>query len=433
MRLDLARLRAILAEADPYLRRGKVLELTATTARASLSGAFVGERCDLVGSGYTVPAEVVALRDGAAILVPFASTFGLTVQALASPSGRPMGVFCGESLLGRVVDPLGVPLDGLPAARGLVERALWAAPPPPLSRKAVENPLPTGVRAIDALTPLARGQRIGLLAPAGVGKSTLLGQIARGASADAVVVALCGERGREIQDFTTRELGPRRPQTAVFAAAADAPPMTRVACALAATSLAEHLRDQGRDVLLLVDSLTRVARAQREVGLASGEPPARRGFPPSVPHLLARLLERAANSARGTLTAVYTVLVEGDDPDDPIAEEARALLDGHLWLSRGLAERGRFPAIDPVRSISRVADRLRTPKELQAAQRLRSLIAAYESKRDLITLGAYVSGKDALVDEALRKLSSIEGFLSQPKNELSPWDTTGKKLLALSA
>jgi FliI/YscN family ATPase len=419
------------SQVDPYQRMGRVLALSPMWARVSLPEAFVGEGCDLRWKGLSVAAEVVSIREDGALVVPLQSTHGLSAQALAFSRGRPIGFGCGESLLGRVVDPLGNPLDQRPPAVDLVERPLWASPPTPLQRLAVDKPLATGIRMIDALTPLAMGQRIGVMAPAGVGKSTLLGRLARAAKVDRIVIALCGERGREIQDFATRELAGYLEKTVVIAAAADAPPMTRVACALAAHTAAEFFRDEGHHVLLLVDSLTRVARAQREVGLAAGEPPTRRGFPPSVPQLLGRLVERAANSAVGTLSAVYTVLVEGDDPDDPIAEEARSLLDGHLWLSRSIAERGRFPAIDPLRSLSRVGERLRSPIELNAAVRLRALLSAYEAKRDLIAIGAYERGRDPLLDEALRRMPQIETFLQQDKSEQSTWEESGERLLRL--
>jgi FliI/YscN family ATPase len=410
---------------------GRVLELSPLWARVSLPDTFIGEGCDLEWRGRKVPAEVIAIREGVAVVVPLQSIHGLSAQSFAVPRGRPIGFGCGDSLLGRVVDPLGAPLDALPPPAKLRELPLWASPPSPLQRKPVELPLPTGIRVVDALTPMALGQRLGILAPAGVGKSTLLGRFARAAKVDRIVIALCGERGREIQDFTTRELAGHMHRATVIAAAADAPPMTRVACALAAHTVAEYFRDQGANVLLLVDSLTRVARAQREVGLAAGEPPTRRGYPPSVPQLLGRMMERAANSAVGTLSAVYTVLVEGDDPDDPIAEEAKSLLDGHLWLSRSIAERGRFPAIDPVRSLSRVSERLRSPQELKAAVHLRALLSIYEAKRDLVAIGAYEKGREPLLDEAIRKLPAIEAFLQQEKNEEVSWEEAGQRLVAL--
>ena len=300
-------------------------------------------------------------------------------------------------------------------------------------RRPVERPLATGGRALDALATLGEGQRVGLFAGSGVGKSTLLAQIARGADADAVVVALVGERGREVGEFLQHTLGDEgRARSVVVVATSDAPALERLRAAQVATAYAEHLRDEGARVLLLVDSITRFARAQREVGLAAGEPPARRGYPPSVFAMLPRLLERSGQGERGSITAVYTVLVEGGDLDEPIADEVRGVLDGHVVLDRAIGARGRWPAIDVLGSLSRVMGQVATPAHLEAASRLRALLAAYEAKRDLVALGAYARGSDAELDRAIERMARIEAFLRQGAREVAPFDETRQRLAELA-
>jgi FliI/YscN family ATPase len=297
----------------------------------------------------------------------------------------------------------------------------------------VREPLATGVRAIDALLTLGVGQRVGLFAGSGVGKSTLLGSIARGAAADVVVVGLVGERGREVSEFLEGSLGVEgRKRSVVVVATSDAQPIERLRAAQVATTIAEGFRDDGKSVLLLLDSVTRVARAQREIGLAAGEPPARRGYPPSVFALLPRLLERSGQGEHGAITAVYTVLVEGSDMDEPIADEVRGILDGHLVLERSLAARGQYPAIDVTRSVSRVMDQVVRPEHARAATRLRGLLATYEEKRDLVTLGAYAAGSDARLDQAIRALPELESFLAQGARELASWTATLDALSTLA-
>jgi FliI/YscN family ATPase len=302
-------------------------------------------------------------------------------------------------------------------------------PPPALSRKVISKPLPTGIRAIDGLLTLGIGQRIGLFAGSGVGKSTLLGSLARGASADAVVVALVGERGREVQEFLDQCLGDEgRARSIVVVTTSDASALERLRAAEVATALAEAMRDDGANVLLLVDSVTRFARAQREVGLAAGEPPARRGFPPSVYAALPRLLERAGNASHGSITAIYTVLVEGDDFDEPIADEVRGIVDGHIVLDRELAAHAHYPAIDVVKSVSRVMPRVVDEHALARSRRLRALISSYEQKRDLIMIGGYVPGTDQQLDRAMRTREVVERFLRQSGEERSSWQETWRDL-----
>jgi type III secretion protein N (ATPase) len=338
----------------------------------------------------------------------------------------------GDALLGRVLDGFGRPIDGSELPTDVAYRAVQERPPGPLERRPVDRPLPTGVRVLDALLTLGVGQRVGLFAGSGVGKSTLLGSIARGVVADVVVVALVGERGREVKEFIDECLGAALSRAVVVVATSDAPALERLKAAETATAIAEGFRDQGQSVVLLVDSVTRYARALREVGLAAGEPPARRGYPPTVFAALPRLLERGGQGRTGSITGLYTVLVEGGDMDEPIADEVRGILDGHVVLSRAVAERGTFPAVDVGASISRVMNRCVDREHRDAARRVRKLLAAYESRRDLIALGAYKKGSDDWVDRAVNALPDTESLLLQEATESSSWDTTRERLLQLA-
>jgi FliI/YscN family ATPase len=349
-------------------------------------------------------------------------------------TGEALHVQVGPALLGRVVDGLGRPLDGAPEPKAAKRAPVDRAPPRALHRQPVADVLPTGIRALDAFLTFGRGQRVGLFAGSGVGKSRLLGTLARGAEVDVVVVALVGERGREVGDFLRDHLGEDgRRRSVVVVATSDAPALERLRAAQVATSIAESFRDDGKSVLLLVDSITRVARAQRDVGLAAGEPPVRRGYPPSVFSMLPRLLERSGQGERGSITAVYTVLVEGDDLSEPIADEVRGLLDGHVVLDRELSARGHYPAIDVLRSLSRVMGDITSEAHQAAARTLRELLAAHESKRDLLALGAYARGKDPLVDRALAALPELSSLLRQKEREVSTFAATLERLEALAA
>jgi type III secretion protein N (ATPase) len=333
-------------------------------------------------------------------------------------------VRAGDAMLGRVLDGLGRPFDGGPPVLGELV-PVDRDPPAALERRPVTARFVTGVRAIDGLLTLGEGQRVGLFAGSGVGKSSLLGAIARNAQADVVVVALVGERGREVGEFLDRSLGPEgRMKSVVVVATSDAAALERLRAAQVATAYAERFRDRGARVLLLVDSVTRFARAQREVGLAAGEPPARRGYPPSVFAMLPRLLERSGQSARGSITAIYTVLVEGGDMDEPVADEVRGILDGHIVLDRAIAARGRYPAIDVTTSLSRIMDVVVSAEHRDAARRLKAHVALYEAKRDLLTLGAYVKGTDRDLDEAVARMPRIDSFLRQDAHESSAIEAT---------
>jgi type III secretion protein N (ATPase) len=413
---------------------GRVTELIGLVLRATAPGARVGELVVVERArGEPVKAEVVGFHDEQVVLLPLGTAEGVGPDSVVRPTGRSFSIRCGPQLLGRVVDALGEPIDGgPPLPEGLDSWPVERAAPDPLRRRRVTRPLPLGLRALDAVLTLGEGQRIGLFAGPGIGKSTLLGQIARNSDAEVIVIGLVGERGREVRDFLETQLDDESRKRAVcVCATSDAPPLLRLKSALVATAVAEYFRERGKRVLLLVDSLTRVARAQREVGLAAGEPPARQGYPPSVFAMLPQLLERSGQSDNGSITAVYAVLTAADDADDPIADEVRAILDGHIVLSRELAARNHWPAIDVVRSLSRVMDDLVDPEHRQAAARLREVLATYERQRDLVLLGAYRAGSDAATDDALARVGDVEAFLRQRRDERIAFDEARRQLIEL--
>ena len=411
---------------------GEVTGVVGLLVRARLPDVVLGEVVHL-GRAGTAPlrAEVVGFAGDDVALLPLGELSGLAPRAPVWRTGRPLEVTCGDGLLGRVLDGLGTPIDDGPPIVG-EPWAIDRPAPPALERPRQLVPLRTGVRAVDGLCPLAEGQRVGLFAGPGVGKSTLLGQLARGADADVVVTCLVGERGRELGEALATHLAPRRDRTVAVCATADAPSLVRVRAAQVATAIAEWFRDRrGARVLLLIDSLTRVARAQREVGLAAGEPPARHGYPPSVFALLPRLVERAGGAATGSITAIYTVLVAGGDLDEPIADEVRGLVDAHLVLDRRLAGRGHFPPLDVPGSVSRLARSVVSAEHDAAARVVRGHLATYDEHRDLITLGAYRAGGDARLDAAVAAMPHIERFTRQGADEVAAWDTTARDVLAL--
>ncbi|MCC7364262.1 MAG: FliI/YscN family ATPase [Dehalococcoidia bacterium] len=338
-------------------------------------------------------------------------------------TGRLSQAPSGHSLLGRILDGLGRPLDGMGELRGVRWTAAHAEPPHPLDREPIMAALPSGVRAIDGLITLGRGQRVGIFAGSGVGKSTLLGMLARGTGADVTVIALIGERGREVRDFIEHDLGlDALKNCVVVASTGDNPAAMRLCAARTATAIAEAFRADGLDVLLLFDSLTRVAMAQREIGLAAGEPPTTKGYPPSVFSMLPHLMERAGPAARGSMTAIYTVLVDGEDMDEPIADLARATLDGHVVLKRSLASAGHYPPIDVLNSVSRLMSRVASSHHKAAAQRIRALLAAHEDAKDLISIGAYVRGADQLVDDAMDRMPAIHAYLRQTPDDVTAFE-----------
>jgi FliI/YscN family ATPase len=397
--------------------------------------ARIGELCELIGSSGPppVPVEVVGFRDGHVLSIPLGGTSGIRPgDRIVARSSR-TAITVGEQLLGRVIDGLGRPLDGRGPIFGAAEYPLHPAPINPMDRDPIVAPLGTGVRAIDALLTCGRGQRLGLFGGSGVGKSTLLGMMARATAADVAVIGLVGERGREVRGFIEHDLGPRGlERSVVVVSTSDNPPLIRLRAAYAATAIAEYLRDQGRQVLLLMDSITRFAMAQREVGLAAGEPPTAKGYPPSVFAMLPNLLERAGNvRGQGGITALYTVLVEGDDTNEPIADHVRAFLDGHIVLSRDLGARNHYPAIDILQSVSRtMPDVTDVQHRLKAAQ-VREWLSVVRDSEDLLSVGAYVPGSNTKLDDALAKRDAVESFLTQPADASTRYEDALAELAAL--
>ncbi len=426
-----------LQDADLSRRVGRVSDLIGLIIEATGVQVEIGEVC-MVGEGRErggrepVPTEVVGFRGGRTLLMPLGELHGIGPGTSVHPTGSPFRVAVGDPLLGRVIDGLGNPLDGLDPPQGVSWRATTGPPPDPLTRPRICDRVNLGVRALDTLVPCGRGQRLGIFAGSGVGKSSLMGMIARSTSAQVNVIALVGERGREVREFIERDLGDALAHSIVVVATSDQPALVRIRAAFTATAIAEHFRDRGRDVMLMMDSVTRFAMAQREVGLAIGEPPATRGYTPSVFALLPRLLERAGTSATGSITGLYTVLVDGDDMNEPIADAVRSILDGHVVLTRSLAHSGHYPAIDVLQSVSRLVGEIVTPEVREAGDRLRAALAAYRDKEDLISIGAYQPGTDPILDAAISLRTAIDAFLKQRVDEPSVADEADAQLLGLA-
>ncbi len=433
-----------LAGADLARCHGRVSNLIGLIIEATGLQAEVGEVC-LVGADRnrdSVPAEVVGFREGRTLLMPLGELQGIGPGTKVLPTGAPFRVSVGPQLLGRVIDGLGAPLDGLGDVSGEAHadqmgarpglRSTIATPPSALRRPRIHERVALGVRALDSLVPCGRGQRLGIFAGSGVGKSSLLGMIARSTSATVNVIALVGERGREVREFVERDLGAALEHSVVVVATSDEPALVRIKAAFTATTIAEHFRDHGHHVMLMMDSVTRFATAQREIGLAIGEPPATRGYTPSVFALLPRLLERAGTSPEGSITGLYTVLVDGDDMNEPIADAVRSILDGHIVLTRSLAHAGHYPAIDVLQSVSRLTGEIVAPELAAAGQRLRAALAALREKEDLISIGAYHSGSDPLLDATLEHRPRIDAFLRQAVTEPSRPSESDRTLLALT-
>src|SRR5215212_8738541 len=421
-------------DGDLHCRHGRVSNLIGLILEVTGLEAEVGELC-YVEAGRTrppVPAEVVGFRDSRTLLMPLGEMEGIAPGRAATATGRQFEVPVGNDLLGRVIDGLGHPLDKQDELKG-APRPTMASPPDALDRPHIEDRVSLGVRALDSLVPCGRGQRLGIFAGSGVGKSSLMGMIARSTSADINVICLVGERGREVRDFIDRDLGDALERSVVVVATSDQPALVRIKAAFTATAIAEHFRDEGLDVMLMMDSVTRFAMAQREVGLAIGEPPATRGYTPSVFALLPKLLERSGTSPRGSITGLYTVLVDGDDMNEPVADAVRAILDGHVVLSRDLAHAGHYPAIDVLQSVSRLVGEVVSPEVRRAGQELRRLLAALRDKGDLISIGAYQPGSDPVVDTALDKREAVERFLQQTVDYSSTAEEADAGLLALVA
>jgi len=432
--VDLVRLQV--RHSAPVQRVGAVTGMAGLIIESEGPNVGLGDLCQIRSprTEFSVRAEVVGFREHRNLLMPLGDTSGLHVGCEVAASDPPGMPHPGPELLGRVLDAFGRPYDGL----GLVPMdrasAVSSAPPHPLRRQRIREALPTGVRAIDAFIPVGRGQRLGLFAGSGVGKSTLLGMMARGAAADVVVVGLVGERGREVREFIEKDLGPEGMKRAVVVVAtSDMPAPMRLRAAFTATAIAEAYRATGQSVLLMLDSITRFAMAQREIGLAIGEPPATRGYTPSVFALLPRLLERTGAGERGAITALYTVLVEGDDLNEPITDAVRGILDGHIVLSRSLANFNHYPAIDVLESVSRLSRDICTPEELALASRAREHLALYRKNEDLVAIGAYQKGASPALDQAIALQEPLRQLLRQKVDELSPRGETFARLKSLLA
>ena len=393
----------------------------------------VGEAVRVSGDSGPILAEVVALDGDTARCLPVSDLRGVRRGAEVVATGGPLRVPVGPGLVGRVVDALGTPIDGGPPLRDVTWETSDGTPPPAMTRDRIDTQLALGIRALDTLVPCGRGQRMGVFAGSGVGKSSLLSMVVRGTDAPVCVLALVGERGREVREFVEHDLGPEGlARSVVVVATSDEPALVRLHAAYTATRIAEAFRDQGPDVLLAMDSVTRVAMAQREVGLAAGEPPATRGYPPSVFGLLPRLLERAGTSNAGSITGLYTVLVEGDDMNDPIADAVRSILDGHVVLDRRLATSGHFPCIDVLESVSRANRSLTDASQRESASTLRQLLAARRDAKDLVEIGAYVAGTNPLVDRALAQAGDIDRFLRQDLDDVADLAESWSGLHALA-
>jgi flagellum-specific ATP synthase len=425
--LGLAGLGLAIREAPVRVRSGRVVKLVGTLIEAELPGARMGEVCHVDGGG---PAETVGFREHHALLMPFGSVDGVRFGASVRTSGEMPEVPVGWALRGRVIDGFGQPMDGKGPLGPLPRRPLHAPPPDPLLRGLIRKPLETGVRLLDGMLTFGRGQRVGLMAGSGVGKSTLMGMIARRSNADVNVIALIGERGREVREFLEDVLGPEGlARSIVVCVTSDRAPVLQVRGAFVAATIADWLRDQGQDVMLFMDSVTRLAMAQRQIGLAAGEPPTTKGYTPSCFALLPRLLERAgpgiegesaAGKGGGSVTALYTVLVDGDDMQDPIGDAVRGIVDGHIVLSRRIAAQGQFPAVDVLQSISRVMSTVAPRAHVEIATRARRLLATWAENEELVRLGAYRAGASAEVDAAIARIEPIRAWMRQSVDEHVP-------------
>lgn len=407
--------------------KGRVDQVVGTIIRASVPSVKVGELCILKNPGedFTLKAEVVGFSKNTALLTPLGDLNGVSYHTEVIPTGHVLSVPVGDELLGRVLNGIGEVADGGPELKTNKFYPVFADPPPAMTRKLIDKPISLGLRVLDGVLTCGQGQRMGIFAAAGGGKSTLLSSIIKGTTADICILALIGERGREVREFIERDLGPEGMKRSVLVVStSDRSSMERLKAAYTATAIAEYFRDKGRNVLLMMDSVTRFGRAQREIGLAAGEPPTRRGFPPSVFSTLPKLMERAGNSDKGSITALYTVLVEGDDMTEPIADETRSILDGHIILSRKLAAVNHYPAIDVLQSVSRVMNSIVTPEHKKAAARLRQILAKYNEIELLVQLGEYKKGADPEADFALSHIDAVNAFLKQGLNEKSSFEET---------
>ena len=433
--IDLKRYKEIISSTNTMRSLGKVLQIIGLIIEADGPRGSIGDLCYISNEdgGFSVSAEIVGFKESRILLMPLGSMDGLRPGANVINTGSSMKIQVGPHLLGRVLDGLGQPIDNLGAINSQCLYSTQAEVINPLRRALIREPLSLGIRSVDGFTTIGKGQRVGIFAGSGVGKSTTLAMMAKNTSADLNVIALIGERGREVREFIESTMGAEgMKRSVVIVATSDQPSLVKIKAAFVAMAVAEYFRDQGKDVLFMLDSVTRIAMAQREVGLAVGEPPATRGYTPSVFALMPKLLERAGSNDKGTITGLYTVLVEGDDFNEPISDTARSILDGHIMLSRDLAHKNHYPAVDVLQSVSRVMSDVVTKEHKSAAGKVRTLLAAYRKNEDLINIGAYVKGSDAVTDKAIALMDSINFFLQQGVDEPMPYENTVEALMQLA-
>ncbi|MEA3494385.1 MAG: flagellar protein export ATPase FliI [Candidatus Margulisiibacteriota bacterium] len=434
MKIDFEEYHRAVDKAELVKVIGKVVQVVGLIIEAQVGGVSVGDLCTIriEKDNRDAQAEVVGFRENRVLLMPLGSTSGISPGSQVTAAGRPLMVPVGKDLLGRVLGGLGEPIDGKGPLTGEEKYPLDADPPDPVKRPRVTEVLRAGIRAIDGTLTVGRGQRIGIFAGSGVGKSTLMGMLARNTEADVNVIALVGERGREVRDFIEESLGEEGlKRSVVIVATSDKPPLIRLKAAFVATAVAEYFRNKGKKVVLMMDSVTRFAMAQREIGLAAGEPPTTKGYTPSVFALLPRLMERSGTSETGTITAFYTILVEGDDFNEPIADHSRSILDGHIVLTRSLAARNHYPAIDVPHSVSRLMTNLVSDEHKKSAGQLREVLARYAEAEDLINIGAYVKGSNPKIDYALSKIDQVNGFLKQGTFEKVNFEDTVNQIIGI--
>lgn len=430
--MDYSAMRKELKNADLYRYMGKITKIVGMTIEASGPSCNIGDVCRIYKKGEEddfIFAEVTGFNKDRILLMPYSDIEGIGPGSIVDSTGDKLTVNCSDSLVGRIIDAVGKPLDGKDPIPQGVNYKIAGEPVNPLTRPAIKDIIPMGVKAIDGLLTIGRGQRMGIFAGSGVGKSTLMGMIAKEVKADINVIALVGERGREVLEFIQRDLGPKgMARSVLVVATSDQPAMMRNKCPMTATAIAEYFKDQGKNVLLMMDSLTRYAMAQREIGLATGEAPIARGYTPSIYTTMPKLLERAGNFEQGSITGIYTVLVEGDDTNEPISDTVRGIIDGHIILSRKVAMKNHYPAIDILGSVSRLMSEIADSEHKDAAAKLRNLMSVYEANYDLISIGAYKKGTNKAIDEAIEKIGRIDDFLMQKTDESFEFDETVKML-----
>ena len=427
--MDFSTIRTSVRFADLYRYMGKIEKIVGMTIESSGPTCNIGDVCRIFKKGEEgfIYAEVVGFNQNRVLLMPYSDIDGIGPGSIVDNTGDKLAVNCSDSLVGRIIDAIGQPLDGKGDIPVGERYSIAGKPVNPLERPPIKEIIPIGVKAIDGLLTIGKGQRMGIFAGSGVGKSTLLGMIAKEVKADINVIALVGERGREVREFIDRDLGPKGMERSVLVVAtSDQPAMMRNKCPLTATAIAEYFKDQGKSVLLMMDSLTRYAMAQREIGLSVGEAPIARGYTPSIYNTMPKLLERAGSFEKGSITGIYTVLVEGDDTNEPISDTVRGIIDGHIILSRKIAAKNHFPAIDVLGSISRLMNEIATPDQKETASKLRNIMSVYEANYDLVSIGAYKKGSNPVLDEAIEKINKINAFLMQKTDEAFDYDETAR-------